>query len=46
MRGLLKEFTDGTFPGLEDWRRFHATGEIPDYIQALVDQEGGKTAGI
>ena len=41
VRGLLKEFTSGTFPGLDDWRRFHATGEVPDYIQALVDQEGG-----
>jgi len=44
VRGLLKEFTGGTFPGLEAWRRFHATGEIPDYMQALVEQEGGKTA--
>ena len=41
VRELLKEFTSGTFPGLDDWRRFHATGEVPDYIQALVDQEGG-----
>jgi DNA-binding PadR family transcriptional regulator len=41
VRGLLTEFTNGTFPGLDDWRRFHATGEVPDYIQALVDQEGG-----
>ena len=44
VRGLLTEFTSGTFPGLDDWRRFHATGEVPDYIQALVDQEGAKTA--
>ena len=44
VRRLLKEFTGGTFPGLEAWRRFHATGEIPDYMQALVEQEGGKTA--
>jgi DNA-binding PadR family transcriptional regulator len=44
VRGLLKEFTGGTFPGLEAWRRFHATGEVPDYMQALVEQEGGKTA--
>jgi DNA-binding PadR family transcriptional regulator len=44
VRGLLKEFTGGTFPGLEDWRHFHATGEVPDYIQALVDQEGDRTA--
>jgi DNA-binding PadR family transcriptional regulator len=44
VRGLLAEFTSGTFPGLDDWRHFHATGEIPDDIQALMDQEGGKTA--
>jgi DNA-binding PadR family transcriptional regulator len=44
VRGLLKEFTGGTFPGLEAWRRFHATGEVPDDVQALIDQERGKTA--
>jgi DNA-binding PadR family transcriptional regulator len=44
VRGLLNEFTGGTFPGLDDWRRFHATGEVPDYIQALAEQEGGSTA--
>jgi DNA-binding PadR family transcriptional regulator len=44
VRGLLTEFTGGTFPGLEDWRHFHATGEVPDYIQALVGQEGDRTA--
>ena len=44
VRGLLKEFTDGTFPGLEDWRRFHATGEVPENVRALVEQERGKVA--
>jgi DNA-binding PadR family transcriptional regulator len=44
VRGLLKEFTGGTFPGLDDWRRWHATGEVPDDVQALMDQERGKTA--
>jgi DNA-binding PadR family transcriptional regulator len=43
-RGLLKEFTGGTFPGLDDWRRFHATGEIPDYVQELAEQERGRVA--
>jgi DNA-binding PadR family transcriptional regulator len=43
VRGLLTEFTGGTFPGLDDWRHFHATGEVPDYIQALVDREGDRT---
>ena len=44
VRGLLKEFTGGTFPGLDDWRRFHATGEVPDYVQALSDQERRRAA--
>jgi DNA-binding PadR family transcriptional regulator len=44
VRGLLKEFTGGTFPGLEDWRRFHETGEVPDYIQELAEQERGRVA--
>jgi DNA-binding PadR family transcriptional regulator len=43
VRGLLKEFTDNTFPGLDDWRRFHATGEIPDEIRVLMEQEGDIT---
>ncbi|HLK73342.1 MAG TPA: helix-turn-helix transcriptional regulator [Streptosporangiaceae bacterium] len=41
VRGLLREFTDGTFPGLDGWRHFHATGEVPDYMQGLFEQEGG-----
>jgi DNA-binding PadR family transcriptional regulator len=41
VRGLLKEFTDGTFPGLDAWRRFHATGEIPEELAALFEQQGG-----
>jgi DNA-binding PadR family transcriptional regulator len=43
VRGLLKEFTDNTFPGLDAWRRFHTTGEIPDEILALIEQEGPRT---
>lgn len=46
VRGLLKEFTGGTFPGLEAWRRFHATGEVPDEIQALQALGGGMTPEI
>ena len=44
VRGLLEEFTVGTFPGLDDWRRFHATGEVPDYVQELAEQERGRAA--
>ena len=43
VRGLLADFTGGTFPGLDGWRHFHATGEVPAEIQALIDQEGGGT---
>jgi DNA-binding PadR family transcriptional regulator len=41
VRALLREFTDNTFPGLDAWRRFHATGEVPAEIIALVEQQGG-----
>jgi DNA-binding PadR family transcriptional regulator len=44
LRGLLKEFTSGTFPGLDAWRRFHATGEIPADVQALAEQERRRAA--
>jgi len=29
VRGLLKELTDDTFPGQNEWRHFHETGEFP-----------------
>jgi DNA-binding PadR family transcriptional regulator len=44
VRGLLGEFTGGAFPGLDDWRRFHATGEVPDYVRALAELERGRVA--
>jgi DNA-binding PadR family transcriptional regulator len=44
VRGLLAEFTGGAFPGLDDWRRFHATGEVPDYVQVLTELERGRVA--
>jgi DNA-binding PadR family transcriptional regulator len=43
VRALLTEFTDGTFPGLDDWRQFHLTGQLPDDVLALFEQEGGDT---
>src|SRR5690348_18165823 len=45
IRGVLKEFTDGTFPGLADWQRFHDTGELPADIQALAETEREEAAG-
>ena len=44
VRGLLKEFTDGTFPGINAWRHFHATGQVPDEVLALLGQEGARAA--
>jgi DNA-binding PadR family transcriptional regulator len=45
VREVLKEFTDGTFPGLDDWQRFHDTGEVPADIQALAQAEREEAAG-
>jgi DNA-binding PadR family transcriptional regulator len=44
VRGLLKEFTGGTFPGLDAWRRFHTTGEVPADVRALAEQERRRAA--
>jgi DNA-binding PadR family transcriptional regulator len=44
VRGLLKEFTDGTFPGLKAWRRYHETGQLPDEVLALA--EGHEEEGM
>jgi DNA-binding PadR family transcriptional regulator len=38
VRGLLKELTDGTFPGQDGWRRFHETGEFPEDLLPLIEQ--------
>ena len=40
VRGLLAELTDGTFPGLDGWRQFHETGEMPVEFQASAELEG------
>jgi DNA-binding PadR family transcriptional regulator len=45
VRGLLKELTDGTFPGIGDWQRFHDTGEVPEDIQALAEAEREEAEG-
>jgi DNA-binding PadR family transcriptional regulator len=45
VRGLLKEFTDGTFPGLDAWRRFHATGKIPEELALLFEHQVGHQGG-
>jgi DNA-binding PadR family transcriptional regulator len=44
VRGLLTELTDGTFPGLEAWRRYHETGEFPAELIPSFNQEGEPAA--
>jgi DNA-binding PadR family transcriptional regulator len=39
VRGLLKEFTDGTFPGIKEWQLFHDTGKVPEEILTLVEAQ-------
>ena len=44
VRGLLKEFTDGTFPGIKAWRHFHDTGKVPEDVLSPLNEgkEGGR----
>jgi DNA-binding PadR family transcriptional regulator len=39
VRGLLKEITDGSFPGIKEWQLFHDTGKVPDEVLALAEAE-------
>jgi DNA-binding PadR family transcriptional regulator len=36
--GLLDELASGAFPGLEIWRAFHATGEMPPELAELAER--------
>ncbi len=45
VRGVLKEFTDGTFPGIKEWQLYHDTGKVPEDVLALADAEGEEAAG-
>lgn len=36
IRGLLKEIHDGTLSGVDEWRAFHATGQIPEGLAELA----------
>jgi DNA-binding PadR family transcriptional regulator len=38
VRSLLVELTEGTLPGLAEWREFHATGRIPPEIADLAER--------
>ena len=38
VRGFLGELTSGTLPGIEAWRRWHETGELPADLGELVEK--------
>jgi DNA-binding PadR family transcriptional regulator len=39
VRSLLAELTDGTLPGLAEWREYHATGRVPTAIADIAARE-------
>jgi DNA-binding PadR family transcriptional regulator len=38
VRSLLAELTDGTLPGLTQWREYHATGKVPPELAELAER--------
>jgi DNA-binding PadR family transcriptional regulator len=38
VRGLLADITDGTIGGVDEWRRFHETGQVPPEIAELDER--------
>jgi DNA-binding PadR family transcriptional regulator len=38
VRGLLREMTEGSMPGLAQWRDFHRTGEMPPEVAGLAER--------
>ncbi|GAA3729896.1 PadR family transcriptional regulator [Plantactinospora mayteni] len=38
IRGLLAELTSGSYPGLDAWRAFHDTGEVPAELADLAER--------
>ena len=44
VRGLLREITEGTLPGVAAWRTYHRTGEIPpEFAEPAWTDTGGTT---
>jgi DNA-binding PadR family transcriptional regulator len=37
-RALLDDLTSGTFPGLDQWREWHATGAVPPEMAELAER--------
>jgi DNA-binding PadR family transcriptional regulator len=42
IRSLLAELTSGAYPGLDAWRAFHETGEIPPELIELAERTSPK----
>jgi DNA-binding PadR family transcriptional regulator len=38
LRGLVAELESGTFPGQDQWRAFHATGQLPEEIKDIAER--------
>jgi DNA-binding PadR family transcriptional regulator len=38
VRSLLREIADGSLPGVDAWRKYHETGELPAEFQALMER--------
>ncbi|MCF0095078.1 PadR family transcriptional regulator [Micromonospora sp. MH99] len=38
LRALLAELTSGSYPGLDTWRAFHETGEMPAELTELAER--------
>jgi DNA-binding PadR family transcriptional regulator len=38
VRGFLEELTSGAMPGIEAWRRWYETGELPDDLGEFVEE--------
>jgi DNA-binding PadR family transcriptional regulator len=38
LRSLVREFTAGSFPGLEQWQAFHRTGELPAELAEIAER--------
>ncbi|MGC4874674.1 PadR family transcriptional regulator [Micromonospora sp. DT43] len=41
LRALLAELTSGSYPGLDTWRAFHETGEMPPELTELAERTSG-----
>jgi DNA-binding PadR family transcriptional regulator len=37
VRGLLRQLTEGTLPGVDLWREYHRTGAMPDEFRKLLE---------